>query len=139
MPRKSNSDYPVDWPQIAQAVKDAAGWCCVRCKHPHDPANGYTLTVHHLDMSPANCRWYNLAALCQRCHLQVQARVVMHRPWYLDHSEWFLPYVGGFYAYKYLGLELDRATVEANLDYYVSLEQQALTQEDTPSQRPVRR
>ncbi|GAH88897.1 unnamed protein product, partial [marine sediment metagenome] len=28
------------------------------------------LTVHHLDGNKANCEDWNLAALCQRCHLR---------------------------------------------------------------------
>lgn len=35
--------YPADWPVIARAVKEAAGWRCVRCDHPHDPKAGRTL------------------------------------------------------------------------------------------------
>lgn len=94
--RISGNDYPPEWPEIAKAVKDKAGWCCVRCGHPHDPPAGYTLTVHHLDMDPANCAWWNLAPLCQRCHLSVQARVDFHQFYMLEHSEWLRPYVLGF-------------------------------------------
>lgn len=63
MTRRSTSAYPPDWPAIARRCKDEAGWVCVRCGRPHDRAAGYCLTVHHLDLSPANCRWWNLAAL----------------------------------------------------------------------------
>src|SRR5690242_21241546 len=92
MSRKSTGAYPPDWKAIATAVKDEAGWHCVRCGHPHNPEAGYTLTVHHLDIDPSNCRWWNLAALCQRCHLSIQGRVHMDRPWVMgDHSEWFRP------------------------------------------------
>lgn len=87
--RKSTGDYPKDWSEIAEATKDAAGWRCVRCSHYHDPEAGYSLTVHHLDLNPANCAWWNLPALCQRCHLHIQGRVVMERIWLFDHSEWF--------------------------------------------------
>lgn len=65
--------YPANWTEIANDIKTAAGWCCENCGHPHDVANGYCLTVHHLDMNPANCEPANLVALCQRCHLRVQA------------------------------------------------------------------
>ncbi len=91
-------EYPSNWQEIAQAVKDEAGWCCVRCGHPHEPKTGYTLTVHHLTGNKAQSAWWNLAALCQRCHLRIQAKVVMQRAWYLPHSAWFLPYVAGYYA-----------------------------------------
>ena len=89
------NEYPDDWPAIAKAVKDAAGWKCVRCGHPHDVAAGYVLTVHHLDMDKANCEWWNLAALCQRCHLKIQARVSMAQGYLFEHAEWMKPYVEG--------------------------------------------
>lgn len=100
MPTPQTGEYPANWPEIAGRVKDAAGWVCVRgsCKHPHDPASGYTLTVHHLDGNKSNCAWWNLAALCQRCHLTIQGKVIMNRVWIFEHSTWFLPYVGGYYA-----------------------------------------
>lgn len=61
------------------------------------------LTVHHLDGNKANCRWWNLLALCQRCHLQVQGRVNPAQPYVLEHSDWFKPFVAGFYSAKYEG------------------------------------
>lgn len=83
------------------------------------------LTVHHLDNVKANCRWWNLAALCQRCHLQVQGTVQMSRVWPWEHSEWFKPYVAGYYAWVYLNEDLDRAAVEERLDELLGLELQA--------------
>jgi len=67
------SEYPENWPEIAQDIKDRAGWRCEHCRRPHDPQTGYTLTVHHLDGDKANCAYSNLVALCQRCHLRIQA------------------------------------------------------------------
>jgi 5-methylcytosine-specific restriction endonuclease McrA len=83
------------------------------------------LTVHHLDGSKANCRWWNLAALCQRCHLQIQGRVRMERTWPWEHTPWFRPYVAGFYAFSYLGEDLPRDQVEARLDELLALERTA--------------
>lgn len=80
------------------------------------------LTVHHLDEDKANCRWWNLVALCQRCHLSMQRRVVMDRPYLYEHSEWFKPYAAAFYAFKYLGEDLDRAEVMARLEDLLKLE-----------------
>jgi len=100
MARKSTGEYPDNWKEIAQAVKDAAGWKCVRCGHEHDTPNGFMLTVHHLDMDPSNCSWWNCVALCQKCHLTIQAKVVMEQWWALDHSEWFKPYLAGYYAVR---------------------------------------
>lgn len=83
------------------------------------------LTVHHLDGCKANCRWWNLAALCQRCHLQIQGKVQMARVWPWEHSEWFRPYVAGYYAHCYLGEDLSRAETEARLDELLALERAA--------------
>lgn len=80
------------------------------------------LTVHHLDGVKANCRWWNLAALCQRCHLQIQGKVRMERTWPWEHSEWFKPYVAGFYAFTYLGEDLSREATRARLDELLALE-----------------
>lgn len=80
------------------------------------------LTVHHLDGNKLNCRWWNLAALCQRCHLTIQGRVKMDRPWLLDHSEWFKPYVAGYYASQH-GLELSREEVMSRLDELLEMGQ----------------
>lgn len=83
------------------------------------------LTVHHLDGVKANCRWWNLVALCQRCHLTIQGKVQMARVWPWEHSEWFQPYVAGFYAATYLGEELTRSEVDARLDELLALERVA--------------
>lgn len=114
--------YPADWKEIAARVKNEAGWRCVRCGHEHDPKAGYTLTVHHLDANKANCDWWNLAALCQRCHLQIQSRVILARPWILPHSAWFKPYVAGYYAFVN-ALPTDRDYVLANIDWLIAVGQ----------------
>jgi hypothetical protein len=93
-----NSEYCSDWPEVATGVKDVAGWKCIRCGHRHEPEAGYVLTVHHMDMDPSNNKWWNLLALCQRCHLTIQAKVDVHRMWMFDHSEWIKPYLAGMYA-----------------------------------------
>jgi hypothetical protein len=172
MGRNVRGAYPPDWPAIATAVKEDAGWRCVRCGHPHErPAERVpcdercdlerhpefrppraldltmpeharptlflrggrrwvlagrrrqrVLTVAHLDDDKANCRWWNLAALCQVCHLSTQSRIEMQRTWVLEHSAWFHPYVAGFYAWRYLGEDLSRLEVEARLDELLELE-----------------
>lgn len=83
------------------------------------------LTVHHLDGVKANCRWWNLAALCQRCHLTIQGRVRMERVWPWEHTDWFKPYVAGFYAWSYLGEDLERDEVDARRDDLLGLERVA--------------
>ena len=68
------NSYPVDWQVIAHNIKTESGWCCEQCGHSHDPKNGYCLTVHHLDGHKPNVLYTNLVALCQRCHLRIQAK-----------------------------------------------------------------
>lgn len=127
MPRKSHGgDYPPDWKEIADRVKTEAGWMCIRCGHPHDYVTGHVLTVHHLDLNPSNCRWWNLAALCQKCHLTIQAKVIMERTWMLPHSEWFKPYVAGYYAF-HNGLPDDRDSVVPKIDELIAIGQGVLS------------
>lgn len=118
--------YGSEWKAIARSVKAEAGERCVRCQHPHDPAGGYCLTVHHSDGDKSNNAWWNLLALCQRCHLSIQARVIPERPYLFEHSTWFKPYVAGFYAQYYGGESITRAEAEAHLDRYLALGQPQL-------------
>jgi hypothetical protein len=83
------------------------------------------LTVHHLNGVKADCRWWNLAALCQRCHLTIQGRVVMERAFILEHSDWMKPHAAGFYAVKYLNEDLTREATMARLDELLALERLA--------------
>ena len=122
---KFEGEYPPNWDLIARAVKAAAGWKCIRCAHQHDVANGYCLTVHHFDGNKSNCVWWNCLALCQRCHLSIQARVDPQQPYMLEHAEWLKPYVAGFYARKYLGMNCTRDEVTAQLDELLALERVA--------------
>lgn len=181
MGRNIQGEYPTDWKTLATAVKDAAGWRCVRCGHAHElpgkpvdcdekcdlhrhpewgrvdfPEPGRPprlggrlgwdervmrddrwwvregrrqriLTVAHLDDDKANGRWWNLAALCQVCHLSTQSRIDMQRPWVMTpHSAWFRPFVAGFYAWKYLGQDLRREDVESRMDELLALEARAM-------------
>ena len=114
-PRPSKGEYPNDWPEIALRVKCKAEWRCVRCKRAHNPRTGRVLTVHHLDNDRSNCRWWNIPALCQRCHLSIQARVVMERPWLFEHSDWFRPYAAGYYAHT-AGFRDDRNYVLEHIE-----------------------
>ncbi len=119
------NDYPADWTMIAERTKAAAGWRCVRCGHNHHIPSGHVLTVHHLDGDKSNCRWWNIPALCQRCHLSIQGRVTMDQRFIFEHSEWFKPYVAGFYALKYLDEDLAREEVEGRMDELLALERVA--------------
>lgn len=114
MPRKSTGKYPANWKKIAQAVKDEASWQCVRCEHVHDIENSFMLTVHHLDLNKSNCAWWNIPALCQRCHLSIQGKVIMERLYMFEHSEWFKPYVAGYYGAK-------NGLIYPTKNYYFSL------------------
>ncbi len=79
-------------------------------------------TVHHFDGKKDNCVWWNLLALCQRCHLKTQARVDPNVPYMFEHSDWLKPYVAGFYAQKYEGRTITRAEAEADLARILALE-----------------
>ena len=71
--------YPEDWKRIAQTVKEKAGWVCqgcgMQCLQPGEPFDTHrrTLTVHHINHIPEDCREENLIALCAGCHLKSDA------------------------------------------------------------------
>lgn len=132
--------YPAAWHStIKHAVRELAGHRCVRCLHPYEEKTGRwspcdercthqgdgewrILTVHHLNGDKADCRWGNLASLCQRCHLQIQGKVLMGRVYPFEHSEWFKPYAAWWYALAYLGLELTREQVAVHQEQLLALE-----------------
>lgn len=128
MPCLPRGSYPPDWKQIATDVKDAAGWRCIRCDHDHDVAAGYMLTVHHLDSDKSNCAWWNLTALCQRCYLHIQGKVTMEQTWPFPHTEWFRPYVAGYYAQLH-DLSTGRPLVLGHVDTLIALGQGRTTRE----------
>lgn len=90
-------EYAGDWKQIATRVKDESNWKCVRCDHPHDPKAGRCLTVHHFNGDKACNEPWNLMALCQACHLSVQARVNPMVGLLVMPAAWSMPYIVGFY------------------------------------------
>ena len=73
------------------------------------------LTVHHLNGIKHDLRWWNLAALCQRCHLTIQAKVHLERPWVKPHTDWFKPHAAGYYTSE-VEPEPTREWVLANMD-----------------------
>ena len=93
--------YPDNWKSIAEAVKVKAGRKCERCSHPDHLPSGHVLTVHHLDGDKSNCEGWNLAALCQRCHLHIQAKVKLDQMFFAFYeiSDWFKPHLDGYLKY----------------------------------------
>jgi hypothetical protein len=151
-PQEAGPDgYPPEWHSFLKAeVRRLAGHRCARCRHPYRnkehgsgewspcdelcdhggplrfgevvQARWRILTVHHLDGDKLNCRWWNLAALCQRCHLRVQMTVQMRQVYPWEHSEWFKPYAAGYYAWAYLGEEVSPEEAAARLTELLHLE-----------------
>lgn len=81
------------------------------------------LTVHHLRGVKHDCRWHNLVSLCQRCHLVIQGKVHMERRWNREHSDWFKPYVAGYYAWSILDQEITREDAMERMHELLALEQ----------------
>jgi hypothetical protein len=88
----------------------------------HVEAAWRILTVHHLNGDKADLRWWNLAALCQRCHLLIQRKVNMAQIYPGEHTPWFRPHAAGWYAATYQGRNLTRGEVMAELDDLLALE-----------------
>lgn len=122
---KCSHGPPIRWKLPDQ--DEAVEWRETPLPRPVNPAlivqgQWRILTVHHLNMNKLDCRWWNLVSLCQRCHLQVQLRVRMERPWDKPHREWFKPYAAGWYAARYLGADMSREEVMDMLDELLDLE-----------------
>lgn len=72
---ENKSRYPAEWPLISLTVRASAGWRCEWCPaeqgkpHPVTGSRVVLTTAHVHDPAPENCAPGNLAALCQRCHL----------------------------------------------------------------------
>lgn len=80
--------YPANWDAIATEIKASVDWQCEKCgkqcltpslerfeayKRDRTYWAIHTLTVHHIDHTPANCDRSNLVALCAPCHRRVHA------------------------------------------------------------------
>lgn len=94
--KAKTGEYPPEWPGVAWLVKTMAGWRCERCGHEHTPTPPWVLTVHHLIPVKWNLQHWNLAALCQRCHLQIQHRVQFLQPWPFEHTPWMARHVADY-------------------------------------------
>ena len=69
-------EYPENWEEIRQAILVRAENKCELCGaengKPHwKTGSKVILTIAHLDQDKENNKGYNLAALCQRCHLKI--------------------------------------------------------------------
>ena len=72
------SRYHPEWEEISRAIIRLAGDRCELCPAKNGELHWKTksfvvLTVHHIDGNPKNNRRRNLVALCQRCHLRLDA------------------------------------------------------------------
>lgn len=113
---RHRGEYPPEWSEITLWIKGRTGWRCERCNHPHAghwfrdgvrvpfcndgclhkfDGKNRILTVAHLDNNKSNSSEWNLAALCQVCHLQTQGRITMEQAWMFEHSSWMKPHVEG--------------------------------------------
>ena len=84
---------------------------------------GINYGVHHFDGDKSNCRWWNLAALCNSCHLTIQANVIPERAWLFEHSDWMRPYAAGYYAFTFGNLDLPREEVARDTDRFIAMGQ----------------
>ena len=115
-PNEWKGVYPFDWPEISASVKEKAGNKCERCRHPDDPPSGYMLTVHHLDRNKSNIADWNLAALCQRCHLHFES-MTLRQIYHLSlqsaafgvNEDWLKPHLDGI-------IEALQKEAEANIE-----------------------
>jgi 5-methylcytosine-specific restriction endonuclease McrA len=70
--------YPKNWKMIRQEIiwrsNDRCELCNAENYMPHWKTNSkVVLTVHHINFNPQDNRMCNLIALCQRCHIKLDA------------------------------------------------------------------
>ncbi len=82
------NDYPPERPVISRAIKHLSLWHCEHCGHSDDRETGYMLTIHHLNGNKRDCRYQNLVALCQRCHLRIQHAYIPVQMFMFDAPAW---------------------------------------------------
>lgn len=77
---KNRHRYPPEWPLISLWVRVCACWRCEWCSavqgelHPVTGSRVVLTVAHVHDAAPENVDPRNLAALCQRCHLNHDRR-----------------------------------------------------------------
>ena len=94
--------YAINWPEIADRVKNIHNNTCEACHHKHDPKNGYTMTVHHIDRNTMNNEPWNLACLCQRCHLRYEKSIDLAQMlfFFFYTDGWLRPHLLGYLESK---------------------------------------
>lgn len=84
MPVDYKKDYHPHWKSISRFIRftRAQGKCerCAAANYEPHPVTGskVVLTVAHLDRRRENNRWWNLLALCQKCHLDHDRQSNLH-------------------------------------------------------------
>ena len=98
-PSRGASDYPPRWSRVSRWVRGRACWRCELCGVKNGPAPN-VLTVHHLDGNKWNLLPWNLAALCQRCHCQVQWTLDFCQSTLVDvYPQWMRTHVRAYNAW----------------------------------------
>ena len=93
----STKTYPDNWKQLSEDRKAEVGHKCERCnvRDSHDPKDGNCLTVHHLVPDTTINETWNLAALCQRCHLHMK-NVNLYQGYLFEITGWLKWHLDGF-------------------------------------------
>jgi len=81
-------EYPENWDEISERIKEKAGWKCENCDRKNSPREGYTLTTHHIDGKKKSLDENMLVALCQRCHLVWERVCIIGQLWLFEKPAW---------------------------------------------------
>jgi hypothetical protein len=99
--------YPPAWHEtLKHAVREQAGHRCIRCFHPYRKGDGEWCgsPLPHPHRPPSRRQQGQLPLVESRRALpamppEIQGKVKMERRWLHEHSDWFKPYVAGYYAH----------------------------------------
>lgn len=107
MKPKSFGTYPYNWKEIAIREKEYHDYHCICCgKHHKD--KGHITTVHHLDMNCSLCEWFNLAVLCQKCHLKIQNKIIWINLSYKECPDYLKSHWIGYWIFMFTKVVIEK-------------------------------
>jgi hypothetical protein len=122
--------YPPEWhATIKHAVREEAGHRCVRCLHPYVKGAGRWSPCDEQCNHNGPVRCLSGPGGWQPDHIVPAGDLGDDAGWHVRHGNALVaeyrilrPYVAGYYAWTYLGEDLDRAETLARVDELLALE-----------------
>ena len=66
--------YGENWTSRSRKMKKMFRYTCQKCGVIMDGFDKDSVQVHHIDMNPLNCFYWNLVVLCPECHVDAHRK-----------------------------------------------------------------